>query len=141
MPKPWDRQPGEPAEWHQRFLSYLRMGPGRSVEEAWRKAVGAGPEEPLDPAWAEMARAWRWAERAAAYDAAAAAGLLETMEEDDKYISRIAKRAASVAEREVLRLEKISFERPLSDEELERMIKAVRLLAAARELARTEAMP
>lgn len=70
-PKPWDRQHGEPWPWFLRFGKFLRIGPARSIEAAWR-AEYRGPAKRPNSGWYRMAREWKWTARAEAYDGAQA---------------------------------------------------------------------
>lgn len=70
QPKPWDRQPDEPALWFSRFDAYRLLGPKRSVTAAWNAETGVkvqGKEAPSN--WYQSAKKWRWQERAEAWDA------------------------------------------------------------------------
>lgn len=69
----WDRQPGEPSTWYNRFTNYFRpLGPERSLAESWRwwkdeeglMSIGKA----LPPTWTAMCKKWRWRERAVAWD-------------------------------------------------------------------------
>jgi hypothetical protein len=69
---PWERLPEEPANWHRRFLAYRDIGPGRRLEEAFRRVAaeeGLGGQRP-GGAWREAAERYRWRERAEAWDQA-----------------------------------------------------------------------
>jgi hypothetical protein len=72
---PWDRLPGEPSHWYDRFSRYRLAGPSRSLlatyqaerEKARKGATKKAASVPSS--WNRAAAAWRWAERAAAWDA------------------------------------------------------------------------
>jgi predicted DNA-binding protein (UPF0251 family) len=70
MENDWDRQSGETAEWYDRFLLYLYMGPDRTVAAAHnfatRLAKGAAPGHLSS--WQRAARRHQWKQRAAAFD-------------------------------------------------------------------------
>lgn len=83
MPEKWEREDGEPSRWFARFDTYRLLGPGRSIEEAFRRAretEGLRAERP-GSIWYEMAKRWRWAERAEAWDAHIRAELLAREQE------------------------------------------------------------
>ncbi len=65
----WDRMVGEPARWFDRFEVYRLLGPGRSLDSAYRaysgKATGRAGES-----WWRNFRAWEWQRRAEAWDEA-----------------------------------------------------------------------
>lgn len=66
----WDRLPDEPANWHRRFLIYRDIGPGRKLEEAFRRTAAEEKLQGQRPggAWREAAERYRWRERAEAWD-------------------------------------------------------------------------
>lgn len=70
MADPWERLDGEPAKWYARFEKYRLLGPNRSLDEAWR--VDSDTKRPKSQRasgdWPNMARRWRWRERAEAWD-------------------------------------------------------------------------
>ena len=80
---PWDRRPGEPANWHHRFQIYRALGPGRTLEAAFREVAQAEHLAGSRPgaAWYDAARAWNWTDRAAAYDAEQRAALMAKEQE------------------------------------------------------------
>ena len=59
----WERLRGENSLWFSRFLTYLKLGPQRSVQKA-RRASGNGTAN----LWDVKSRDWRWLERATAWD-------------------------------------------------------------------------
>jgi hypothetical protein len=67
----WERQPGEPNRWFARFEAYRLLGPSRSllgaVNDDRRQRSGARARS-VPQAWAKNAKAWRWRERAEAWD-------------------------------------------------------------------------
>jgi hypothetical protein len=78
--EPWQRQPGEPAMWYNRFDAYYRpLGPERSLlaaYNAWRsresqsETVRNSPSKSCPSTWRNAAERWNWRERAEAWDAA-----------------------------------------------------------------------
>ncbi|MDW8068581.1 MAG: hypothetical protein RML46_06690 [Anaerolineae bacterium] len=135
MDRPWDRQVGERTEWYLRFLTFLKLGPSRSVERAYRVWVGR-EDVPVDPAWEEMARIWRWEERARAWDEAG--GDLAEVDLDEGISQTLvtqARKLVALIQQEIGRLLERASWGPLSDEEIERMARLVRLLAATRDIA------
>lgn len=68
----WMQFDNEPTRWYARFEAYRRLGPMRSIERVYADEVDAGVVDGRRPgqAWYKAAREWRWAERAAAWDAA-----------------------------------------------------------------------
>jgi hypothetical protein len=68
----WERRPGEPNLWYDRFVTYLRMGPSRSLlgavhlEEAQKSPKKSSFSVP--GAWKDAVERWGWKERAEAYD-------------------------------------------------------------------------
>lgn len=70
---PWERQPGEPNIWYQRFfLYYIPQGSRRAITEAYHRWRLAEKEErtfvSAPPNWDTKAYEWRWKLRAEAYD-------------------------------------------------------------------------
>lgn len=69
--KPWEQRDGEPDAAYKRFLAYLRLGPQRSLEAAYR-AHGKAPEGSKRPRvpgqWKRDSAAYEWRKRADAYD-------------------------------------------------------------------------
>lgn len=76
----WLQQPGESDAAYAAFVSYRDVGPGRTVDEAYRRSKGVGAEgAPRDQQetkggarapgrWREWAKEWSWKDRATAYD-------------------------------------------------------------------------
>lgn len=74
MAQPWDKLEGESELWYGRFEQYKLLGKKRSVEVVWReevrKATGSEPEAKSYPGhWRDHQSAFRWVERAEAWDA------------------------------------------------------------------------
>ncbi len=70
---PWERMPGEPNNWYDKFFKYyLKQGTKRSLVEAFRRFKGAEGSNrhwsQANPAWATMRHQWNWKVRAEAYD-------------------------------------------------------------------------
>jgi hypothetical protein len=70
--KPWERQPGEPAMWFDRFDRYFRpLGPERSLlaaYNAWRKEAQKSATKSVAKSWEKNARKWHWPTRTEAWD-------------------------------------------------------------------------
>jgi hypothetical protein len=93
-PRPWERQEGESAKAFSAFEIYRRLGPARTIEEAWRQhwslsgARQAGTAAPRAmPYFSEWAVQWRWQERALAWDDDMAARARD--EEEDRELERL----------------------------------------------------
>lgn len=70
----WDLLPDEPTKWHDRFLTYLGLGPWRSLHAAYlldreQREVELPPARGTPGSWRKNAERWRWVERAKAWDA------------------------------------------------------------------------
>jgi len=68
----WHRLAGEPNRWYQRFKRFCRLGPGRSVLRVYTTEMAeksSGKRGKLPGAWNAAVRAWRWYQRAEAFDA------------------------------------------------------------------------
>lgn len=74
--EPWSRQPGEPNNWYQRFLSYRDMPhadkptPRTLLGTANHEQVlkGAKKYNGTPQSWHDAFKKWKWKERAEAYD-------------------------------------------------------------------------
>lgn len=70
--KPWERMPGEPLRWYERFNRLRLMPPPRSIaavfqqEDAKKRKTA---REGTSGSWYEYARRWDWDARIAAWDA------------------------------------------------------------------------
>jgi hypothetical protein len=85
----WEPLPGEPAHWYARFERYRSLGAHRTLEAAYRLCAeheGLTAARP-GAAWYAAAQQWRWAERAAAWDAVERERL-RTHEEERRFDSR-----------------------------------------------------
>ncbi len=74
MSNPWDQLEGEPDAAYNRFLTYLSMGPGRSVRKAFciyhDKPIPKRIHEAHRGSWDRDCAHWQWVDRAHAYDRA-----------------------------------------------------------------------
>jgi hypothetical protein len=75
--KPWEQRPDEPEAAFVRFLIYLNLGPGRSLNAAYRTFLSnlgeatEGHERPQAPGqWHRDMRLFGWLSRARAWDVA-----------------------------------------------------------------------
>lgn len=66
----WDRRTGEPVRWYSRFESFRLIGPGRSVDAAYRLETGRDTSQRAGAVWWKNYRAWEWQSRAEAWDMA-----------------------------------------------------------------------
>lgn len=68
--KPWDRLPDEPKAAYARFLFFLTLGPGRTVQGAYREYCGEkkGTERP--GSWTRESTRFRWLDRSRDWDIA-----------------------------------------------------------------------
>lgn len=65
----WDRQEGEPVNWFERFESYRKMGPQRTLLGCVNKERQNRATSNIPGAWRDAAEKWRWKARAEAWDA------------------------------------------------------------------------
>jgi len=97
----WDRQPGEPMLWYNRFEIYRLMGPDRSLLGAYklylhekaRKDAKKSPKTTPRP-WNRNAEAWRWQARAEAWDIEV---LRERAEQEEKEREEARRRRIEIA--------------------------------------------
>lgn len=71
--QPWQRQPGEPALWYNRFKAYLDMGKDRSINGVYALLRDGAEQGRINMAKApatfyRMPGRWDWKPRAAAFD-------------------------------------------------------------------------
>jgi PBSX family phage terminase large subunit len=68
--KPWDQMEDEPNRWFQRFSAYRLLGPGRSIEEVFRREREAknGKAKRASSTWNKNTQKWNWKSRALAWD-------------------------------------------------------------------------
>lgn len=69
---PWEQLPGEPSEWYNRFHQFLMLPGKRSLLAAYnaeRCEKGRERASGCPDNWRSAFKQWRWAERAAAWDA------------------------------------------------------------------------
>lgn len=64
----WDRQPGEPGHWFDRFEVFRQLGPKRDMLSAYRSITGRQGADDLPGNWRDATTKWRWRERAEAFD-------------------------------------------------------------------------
>src|SRR5262245_6762719 len=71
-PKAWERLPDEPPHAYYCFMTYLLLGPTRTLMSAVRAGLGTasnGNERKTIPGqWSVNFHKWRWLERALAWD-------------------------------------------------------------------------
>ena len=62
--------PGEPDLWFDRFVSYRRMGPKRSIRRLWYETTDRDTEvyQKAPPDWYAYAKTGKWTARARAWD-------------------------------------------------------------------------
>ena len=69
--KAWDKLADETQTWYDRFITYLGLGPTRTIEATYRERrkteKGLNSDRPNSD-WHRRARTYNWEERAAAYD-------------------------------------------------------------------------
>jgi len=71
---PWDRLPDEDTKWFDRFDRFYRpQGANRTLTEAYRQyyqeQYGSLPDRPgYTTSWGNVAKEWKWKERAEAWD-------------------------------------------------------------------------
>lgn len=68
-PDSWDQLPNEPKEAFAAFVVYRDLGPTRGVVEAYRQSRGKPGAKQATGTWNGWAKRYRWAPRAAAWDA------------------------------------------------------------------------
>lgn len=66
--QPWERQPDESPAAFGAFRTYLELGAGRTVVEAYRQATERPEATQASGTWNSWAKAHRWEERARAWD-------------------------------------------------------------------------
>jgi hypothetical protein len=73
--EPWEQQDGESPLWYGRFQTfYLAVGPGRSIDDAWRRhqasrSKAATRSQRAAGSWFDAAAKHQWYQRAVAWDA------------------------------------------------------------------------
>lgn len=77
----WDRQPGESSRDFSRFDLYRLLGPGRSVDAAFRVEAEGREGKRAGAGWRRAAEKWNWQRRAEAWDTAETAKLRAEEEE------------------------------------------------------------
>ena len=63
----WDRMEDEPARWYDRFEVYRMLGPGRSIEAAYRMATGS--DRRPGSLWHQRSKEFNWRARSESWDA------------------------------------------------------------------------
>lgn len=67
----WDRQPGEPSLWFDRFERYRLMGSGRTMLGCYHQEQDKNGQERtnnIPGSWRTAIETWRWRERVEAWD-------------------------------------------------------------------------
>lgn len=126
----WDRENGEPLRWFARFDAYRLLGSSRSIEAAFRQVRvtdGLHGERP-GAIWYEMARRWRWAERAEAWDAHMRAELM-AHEQERRFDAR--EKRLSIIDRMIHLAESVLLNsglEHLSEDESRRLLPQMRII-------------
>lgn len=107
----WEKQDGESSVWYRRFSRYLLMFPKRSVAAVYNEENNEpdhGEENREKPRkseppghWYEMAKQWKWEERAEAWDAAQFA-------EEEKIKKRVIQTKWALQHRRILALQEVA---------------------------------
>jgi|SRR6185312_5836434 len=88
----WQRQPGEPLNWHKRFTRLRLMDSVRSINAVYAQEFGTKNDEKERPKapgkWYEIAKQWKWEERAGAWDAHLDAQLEQAIAAEEKKVLR-----------------------------------------------------
>jgi hypothetical protein len=86
--KAWHRLSGEPALWFSRFERYRLTVIGRSVNAVFQQESkkNENPRVAAPGGWYEIAKKWRWEERAAAWDAELTNELEREIEREKKIV-------------------------------------------------------
>lgn len=66
--KKWDQLENEPDRAYARFLVYLHLGPGRSIEKAYQSEENGRKRKSSSGTWNDDSANYLWVERAAAFD-------------------------------------------------------------------------
>lgn len=66
----WEQMDGESPLWYRRFTTFRLMMPVRSIAAVFQQEEESRGKQRTDPPgpWYEIARQWKWEERAAAWD-------------------------------------------------------------------------
>lgn len=83
----WDRRPAESIRWYARFELYRLLGPGRSLDAAFRLESGQDTSHRAGASWWRNFRAWEWQQRAEEWDAAER-GRLRAADEERRLVAR-----------------------------------------------------
>jgi hypothetical protein len=72
--QPWEKMQGEPSEHYAWFLAYRNLGPGRSVDAAYKltinKRLKARKPKKASGDWSKACAEWNWVDRAVQWDIA-----------------------------------------------------------------------
>lgn len=66
--KPWEQQPDESGTAFLAFQAYLKLGPSRTVRDAYRQRTGNAQATQAGGSWNKWVKQHRWQERARAHD-------------------------------------------------------------------------
>ena len=64
----WERRPGEPNLWFERFEVYRNLGPGRYLLHAYRLISNRPDAHKVPGSWAPAMAKWEWRKRILAWD-------------------------------------------------------------------------
>jgi hypothetical protein len=78
----WDRRPGEPAMWYERFELYRMAGPARAVLSVYRRYSGNPKGKAPPHGWSDAFHKWEWQRRAEEWDAAEQKKVREAFDEE-----------------------------------------------------------
>ncbi|HEV3255418.1 MAG TPA: hypothetical protein VG013_00935 [Gemmataceae bacterium] len=107
-PAPWERQPGEPDKGYALFSVYRSLGPLRSIVAACKQFYPDGASSGKVRVAERWSSAWKWPQRATAWDAELDRLAMITQAEERKAMAaRHAKQAVSVQEKALADLEAV----------------------------------
>lgn len=96
--RPWEQQSGETDKAYRAFCAYLLLGPGRSIDAAWRQQGRSKSATSRAPGhWTRWSSKHNWAERASVHDQHAARQAIEAQEDSLKSLVAKVTRAASLS--------------------------------------------
>lgn len=124
----WDRQPGESSRDFSRFDLYRLLGPGRSVDAAFRVEAEEREGKRAGAGWRRAADKWNWQRRAEAWDTAETAKL-RAEEEERRRLARETriKLLQDARDRSWKAIQTADLDK-LSKEEARQMLSGLRLL-------------